>query len=227
MATTQEPSGWSVIKKASVDDGLCPVVMSYHNGSLGAMSPTLPSRILDKDWRSSRGSHFQWMVPRFARRTASPCKDAHRFLFLMWGRKNRSATVTLEREKGRERETRRKYRKCKVIIGTIKNIVSSKWPIHCDDSAVLGCYLEPAVIRWQPTSIMARETALKVRAEAALRFWSGDFEREKFLRVFHVFALFWSKKNVGEEYGLSAVSLLVSLLFIKSFRPYSCMFSES
>lgn len=146
------------------------------------MSPNLPSKILDKDWRSSWGSHLQWMIPRFARRTLSPCEDAHRFLFLMWGRKNRSATVTLERE--REGETRRrKYRKCKVIIGTIKNIVSSKWPIHCDDSAVLGCYLEPAVIRWQPTSVMARETALKVRAEAALRFWLGDFEREKFVQV--------------------------------------------
>lgn len=65
----------------------------------------------------------------------------------------------------------------------IKNIVSSKWSTKCDDSAALRAYHEPAVLRWQSTSLMGRHTGLKVRAEPTPRFWSKLLQRANFDQV--------------------------------------------
>lgn len=65
----------------------------------------------------------------------------------------------------------------------IKNIVSSKWSTKCDDSAALRAYHEPAVLRWQSTSLMGRHTGLKVRAEPTPRFWPKLLQRANFDQV--------------------------------------------
>lgn len=141
-------------------------------------------------------------VTIYARHTINPCYCNHRFLlyFLCKGERTDQQSLC---SSGKERETERKeYWKCKVIIGTIKNTVSSKWSIQSDDSAVLGSYHEPAVVGWQSTSLMARETALKVRAEPTLRFWLGNFKKKSLFRLhscFAVSALFWSWEMLMEN----------------------------